>query len=211
MSLDRTSAGMKRLSRAMRDWRHIALATVVWLAAQTAYAHPHVWINYALSVDMRGTAIVAVNETWIFSRGFPVAIAGLSELPASGPLNAAQTQLFWEQAFSSLEDADYFTHLFVDGVPLRFGVASNFRVAIENGRLVYRFSLVPQQAVDATRAKVQLGVWDESFFVDYEPSGARHVTLGAGASQTCKTHDFDDDKHPIFGGAVVPVATSIAC
>ena len=213
MSLDRPFPGMNRVSNAVhiRAWLHIVLGAAMWLAAQAAYAHPHVWIKYSLTVDMRGSAIVSVNETWIFSRGFPVAIAGLSELPASGPLNAAQTQLFWEQAFSSLKDTDYFTHLFVDGVSVHFGEATNFRVAMENGHLVYRFSLVPRQTVDVTHAQVQLGVWDESFFVDYEPSDAPHVTLGAGAARTCKAQDFDDTKHPIFGGAVVPVATHIAC
>jgi ABC-type uncharacterized transport system substrate-binding protein len=203
-------AACRRL-RGARPSRHVAVAVLACCAAQAAGAHPHVWIRHSEALDMRGSAIVAIDETWVFSRGFPVAITGLSELPANGPLNAAQTQLFWEQAFSSLKDADYFTHLFVDGAPVHFGTASNFRVAIEDGHVVYRFSVAPAQAVDAKRADVQIGVWDDTFFVDYEPAGARHATLGSAASPSCKTQDFDDSKHPIFGGAVVPVSTRITC
>jgi ABC-type uncharacterized transport system substrate-binding protein len=208
--IGKIQAAMRGFQR-LRGGSRIALAALACCAAHAAYAHPHVWIRYSAAIDMHGTTIVAINETWVFSRGFPVAITGLTELPANGPLNAAQTQLFWEQAFSSLKDADYFTHLFVGGAPAHFATASNFRVAIENGHVVYRFSVTPDKAIDVAHADVALGVWDDTFFVDYEPSDARHVTLGPAAAHTCKVQDFDDSQHPIFGGAVVPLSTRITC
>lgn len=193
--------------------RAVAAACCVLAAAPLA-AHPHVWITYASVALMHGSTLNAVQEKWTFSRGFPVSIVGdLADMPKAGPVGPRYVGIFKQQAFDSLKGADYFTHVFVDGKPARFGEPRNFSVSIDDGRIVYSFELPLADNVDLKVDQVQLGIWDETFFVDFQPpsKGVSPVVFDAAAPTTCTAHPFEDKAHPIFGGAIYPFSVKLAC
>ncbi|CAG9221272.1 ABC-type uncharacterized transport system, substrate-binding protein [Paraburkholderia sabiae] len=200
---------MLNLSVIRRLVRFAALAALVVSGA--AAAHPHVWIRYTAHVQMQGKAVIAIAETWRFSEGFPVQLVGIDTLPDNGPLDAKQTAIFREQAFSSLAGAQYFTRLYADGDAQPLGDPTGFRVSIDHGKLVYTFTLPLKKPVDVTSHKISLGIWDESFFVDYEPDGANAISIDGRAASTCTAKPFQDHAHPIFNGIVVPQATALSC
>ncbi|TCG05902.1 ABC transporter substrate-binding protein [Paraburkholderia steynii] len=187
------------------------VAILAILCASAATAHPHVWITYTAKIHMRGATITGITETWHFTEGFPVMLIGIDHLPPGGPLGPAQTGIFRQQAFSSLAPADYFSHLLVDGEPQHFAEPADFRVSVENGRIEYTFTLPLAKPVAVAGKRVQFGVWDGSFYVDYEPGTGAAVSLDSGAAPTCKARNFDDQRHPVFYGTVVPQATAITC
>jgi ABC-type uncharacterized transport system substrate-binding protein len=76
---------------------------------------------------------------------------------------------------------------------------------------VYSFTLPLMKAVDVTAHKVSLGIWDDSFFVDYEPENASAISIDGHPASTCTAKPFQDHDHPIFNGIVVPQATAITC
>jgi ABC-type uncharacterized transport system substrate-binding protein len=84
-------------------------------------------------------------------------------------------------------------------------------VSVDHGKLVYTFTLALKKPVDVSAHKVSLGIWDDSFFVDYEPDGANAVTIEGHAASSCAAKSFQDRAHPIFNGIVVPQATAISC
>jgi ABC-type uncharacterized transport system substrate-binding protein len=177
-----------------------------------AQAHPHVWINYSMVAQTQGTLLVAVQETWTFSKGFPFSMVGdFSSMPKSGPLNASYTATFKAQAFSSLKGAEYFTHVFADGKAVALGEPRDFSVGIEDGHVVYRFLMPLGKPVDIKRARVTLGVWDDTFFVDFENAAQPMPTLSAGKPGTCRAVPFEDHDHPIFGGTLFPQASRLSC
>lgn len=193
--------------------RAIAAACCVLAVAPVA-AHPHVWITYSSVASMRGSTLNAVQEKWIFSRGFPVSIVGdLADMPKAGPLGPKYVGIFKQQAFDSLKGAGYFTHVFVDGKPARFGEPRNFAVSIDDGRIVYTFELPLADKVDLRLGQVQLGVWDETFFVDFQPpsQSASPVGFDAAAPTTCTAQPLEDKVHAIFGGAIYPLSVKLAC
>jgi ABC-type uncharacterized transport system substrate-binding protein len=171
-----------------------------------------VWINYSMVAQTQGTLLVAMQQTWTFSKGFPFSLVGdFSGMPKSGPLNADYTATFKAQAFSLLKSSDYFTHVFVDGKPVALGEARNFSVSIEQGHVVYRFLLPLGKPVDFKRERVTIGVWDNTFFVDFESAVQPVLTLSAGSPGNCKAVAFEDRDHPIFGGSVFPQASRLSC
>jgi ABC-type uncharacterized transport system substrate-binding protein len=189
----------------------LLLSFAVLLVSGTASAHPHVWIRYTAQVKMQGTRVIAIAEVWRFSEGFPVQLVGIDALPDNGPLDSKQTAIFREQAFSSLAGTQYFSHLFADGEALTLGDPIGFRVSVDHGKLVYTFTLPLRKPIDVMARKVSLGIWDDSFFVDYEPDGANAVTIGGHAAATCTAKPFTDHAHPIFNGIVLPQAIALAC
>ena len=194
--------------RALKPW----FAAMLLVAMAPANAHPHVWIDYAAVAQMHGSTLYAVQERWVFSKGFPVPIVGdMTGMPKSGPVGDKYTTVFKQQAFNTLKGAGYFTQVFAGGKPLAVAEARNFSVSIDKGRVVYDF-LVPLAApVDVKHAKVQLGVWDETFFVDFEGTPAPAVSFDTHAPKTCKAQSFEDHEHAIFGGSIFPVASLLTC
>ncbi|MFP6561772.1 DUF1007 family protein [Paraburkholderia sp. B3] len=183
---------------------------LVW-PASLASAHPHVWIAYTASIRMENTSIVALDETWRFTEGFPVQLAGIDQLPANGLLSAAQTQQFHDQAFVSLAHAFFFTHLFVDGNPQTFGEPTGFKVSVADGKITYAFRLPLAAPVDIRGKQVELGVWDPSYYVDYEAQSDGAVAFAPGAPASCSVHTVVDKAHPIFNGFVLPHASALTC
>ena len=181
------------------------------LGATPALAHPHVWVEYTAQLQMDGHAVIAIAQTWRFTKGFPVQLAGIDSLPQDGPLDAKQTAIFKQHAFSSLANAGYFSHVFVDGKPQAFADPDDFRVSVDHGRIVYAFTLKLASRVNVDAHGIELGIWDDSFFVAYTPAPQDAVTLGPQAASTCTITSFLDHDHPIFNGIVVPRASKIAC
>jgi len=185
-----------------------AILTVV---PALANAHPHVWITGTAVARMHGNALYAVEERWLFSKGFPVSLAGdMSGLPRSGPVDEKHTAMLKAQAFSSLKGADYFTHVFVDGKPVAIDEARDFSVSVENGRIVYTFVVPLAAPVDVSHAAVELGIWDDTFFVDFQP-GSPPLTFDAGASKACTAQSFEDRQHSIFSGTIFPQSNKLSC
>jgi ABC-type uncharacterized transport system substrate-binding protein len=190
------------------------LRNLLWcllLPASVTLAHPHVWITYMTSIQMKGSSIVALDEHWRFTEGFPVAFVGVDQLPSHGPLDAVQTKLFHDQAFASLAHVSYFTHLFVDGNQQVFAEPTGFQVSVDDGKIEYTFRLPLATPVDIHGKTIELGVWDPSYYVDYEAEPGQAISLAPGSPQNCSIQTFVDKAHPIFNGFVLPHAHSIRC
>jgi ABC-type uncharacterized transport system substrate-binding protein len=204
--------GMTSLTcRRFRLWA-LAFAALLGIFTPHAGAHPHVWIAYSATAQMRGNTLIAVQETWTFSKGFPFSLVGdFSDAPTSGPLDAKHTAIVWKQTFAPLKGADYFTHVFVDGKPVGLADARDFSVAIENRQMVYRFVVPLAVPADVRRAAVEVGVWDETFFVDFEGVNAHPLAVDAAAPKACRALTFEDRQHPIYYGTIFPVSSKLSC
>jgi ABC-type uncharacterized transport system substrate-binding protein len=188
------------------------MTAALCITSTLAAAHPHVWIRYAVTAQTKDHKLTAINETWVFSKGFPVSLVGdFSDAPTSGPLDPKHTALIYEQAFQALRNADYFTHVFVNGKAMPVGEAKNFSVAIEDHQMVYRFLVPLKTPVDMRRAPVEVGIWDDTFFVDFEAASAQPLALDEASSHACRVSSFEDKAHPIFGGSILPRTSRIAC
>jgi ABC-type uncharacterized transport system substrate-binding protein len=180
--------------------------------ALTSMAHPHVWIDYSASAQMAGQKLVAVRETWTFSKGFPISMVGdFSGMTKSGPVDPTHTAMFKVQAFEMLKGSDYFTHIFIDGKPASLGEARDFSVSVEDGHIVYRFMVPLATQPDVKRTAVTLGIYDDSFFVDFSSNAKLPVTLSTAAPAKCRAVPFEDHDHAIFGGSIFPEASRITC
>ncbi|CAM2156722.1 ABC-type uncharacterized transport system, substrate-binding protein [Pararobbsia alpina] len=201
----------RAVRRLVRRLAAVAMLAVGAAVSSGAHAHPHVWIAYSAQLQMDGHAVVAVSQTWRFTKGFPAQLTGIDALPQNGDLDAKQTAIFRQQAFASLASVSYFNHLFVDGKTQRFSDPDDFHVSIDHGRIVYSFTLKLASPVNVDGHDVALGIWDDSFFVAYSPDKQGAVSLGPQAASTCAAKSFMDHAHPIFNGIVVPLAFGITC
>jgi ABC-type uncharacterized transport system substrate-binding protein len=79
-----------------------------------AEAHPHVWIDYDLTVDFDAGKMTALHMEWSFDEDFTAAvlrdIVGDKKPPKT--LKPADVAKIEKDAFSNLKNYGYFTHIF---------------------------------------------------------------------------------------------------
>ncbi|WP_323118288.1 DUF1007 family protein [Burkholderia alba] len=185
------------------------------LAGQRADAHPHVWVLYALNLEMERGAAVAIDAEWMFTNGFQALLpVDLSRYPKNGALSPQDTEALRRTAFQSLKDVGYFTHAYVQGRAVPLGEPQRFSVAMRDGKLVYTFRMALTQPVDPSRTPLELGVWDDEFFVDFEMKKDGVRTSGikpAGTRAACRVFYTPDANHAVYYGTYAPMSATVAC
>jgi ABC-type uncharacterized transport system substrate-binding protein len=195
--------------RALRRAAAMALACA-FVPANRALAHPHVWVAYAMNLEVQDRTAVAIDEEWTFAEGFSALVdVDLRRYPNNGVLSAQDTATLRRTAFDSLKDADYFTRVYVQNQPVPLGEPQGFTASIHDGRLVYTFRRAFAHPVDVAQNPLELGTWDDDFFVDFEMK--KHGVSAVGAKAPCRVFYTQDPKHAVYYGTYPPMAATVVC
>jgi ABC-type uncharacterized transport system substrate-binding protein len=159
----------------------IAAATVLALLAQDASAHPHVWAKSSIEILHSGDGVFkGVRHSWTFDEMFSTfATYGLAK--KNGKIASDALATLAERYIRSLKPYDYFTYAKQDGRPLRLAEPVNAAIEFDGSILTLRF-LLPA-ASDARMEKLELEIYDSSYFVDLSPDETKPATLGPPAER----------------------------
>src|SRR5919106_1662848 len=197
--------------------RHLAcMATAAALLAFAAWsvpavAHPHVWITDVTTFVFEQRQLIALRHRWAFDELFGSFVIEQHDADGDGRFDAAETEGLRADAFDNLEEYNYFTHLRIDGSTLLLHEVRDFRASIDDGELVYEFTLALPEPVDPAAADLALGVYDPEYYVELlldEDDPVRFAGLPSGA---CIFELGEDTEHPIYCGMVYPVMIKLAC
>lgn len=195
-------------------YRRLTLAAVLTVAGTpAAEAHPHVWIDYELTVVFEKGLIVALTQEWSFDEDFSATVlrdvAG-DKKPAKtlGPPEIAKIE---KNAFSNLKNYGYFAHVFAGDDKVGTREATGFKARLDGAKLVYDFTVPLEHGVDAKSGEVTIGVWDDTYYVDVGPTESKPPHLEGDGSVSCKAIIVTDHAHPIYFGAVFPKAVRVTC
>jgi ABC-type uncharacterized transport system substrate-binding protein len=194
-----------------RRWGSAATAVLIaLLPAGRALAHPHVWVLYAMNLEMQNRTAVAIDEEWTFAEGFSALVdVDLSHYPKNGVLSAQDAAALRRTAFDSLKDVDYFTRIFVQGRAVPLGEPQRFTAAMRDGKLVYTFRRALTQPVDVSQNPLELGTWDDEFFVDFEMK--KNGVNAIGTKAACRVFYTQDPNHAVYYGTYPPMAATVVC
>ena len=177
--------------------RRISAAALLCLASAAgtpAAAHPHVWIDATAELRMADGRVSAVVVEWAFDRMFSALLIGDFDVDADGRFDAAEQAALHDSAFADVADFGYFTHVTADGDPVAVGGAVDFGAALEEARVVYRFTLPLPAAVDARDRRVRVAFFDPEWYVAVDlAEGAVGLAGGAG----CRVEQYRDDGNRI--------------
>jgi ABC-type uncharacterized transport system substrate-binding protein len=194
-------------------WRVAALVVLLLLAGQVppATAHPHVWITDVTTFVFEDRQLVGLRHRWTFDEFFGSFVIEEHDLDGDGRFDPAEMAALRQGAFVNLEAFDYFTHLRIDGDTWPLRKVESFAASIEDGVLVYEFTLALPQPVDPGAADVAVGVYDPEYYVEVlldEHDPVRFAGLPSGA---CTFDIREDTERPIYYGMVFPLAITLAC
>jgi ABC-type uncharacterized transport system substrate-binding protein len=158
-------------------------ATAQPLTPLGAYAHPHVWAKSSIEILHSGDGVFqGVRHAWTFDEMFSTfATYGLAK--KDGKIASDQLAALAERYVRSLKAYDYFTYAKQDGRPLPLAEPVNAAIEFDGSVLTLRF-LLPSVA-NAKIKKLELEVYDSTYFVDLTPDEAKPATLGPPA-ENCR-------------------------
>ena len=191
----------------------MATATTLLISSLSpAQAHPHVWITYLATLVFHGGEVTALREQWTFDQDFTlVALGDLPTGAATKVLKPSDIPILEKSEFSNLRNFAYFHHVFLGAVDQGIGALQDFTARLSGQELVYNFTLALKSPIDPRVTPPEIGIWDDTFFVDVEPASDAGITMEGDGSAGCKTAIVQDDAHSIFDGMVTPPAIKLTC
>jgi ABC-type uncharacterized transport system substrate-binding protein len=182
-------------------------------APSSVEAHPHVWIDYELTVMFVKGQMTAVHQEWSFDEDFTAAVlrdvvGGQAPPKTLGPAEVAKIE---KDAFSNLKNYDYFTHVFVGDGKVGLGEVKDFTARLAGAKLIYAFTIPLAQPVDVKAAPAGIGIWDDTYYVDVGPAEGKAPKLEGDGAAACHATVIEDHQHPIYFGSVFPTTVHVSC
>lgn len=179
---------MERTS-ARRGLAALTAATAL-LAAGSASAHPHMWIDARAVVDVDAQhRITAVRQVWLFDEMFGAyATQGLPK-GKGGSLPAATLKGMADDWMKALGEpiSHYFTRVTVGGKTATFGAPRDAKVDWnpKTTRLTLSFTLPLATPMPVGADGAQVDIYDPTYFVAYAFDEKGAVSLGGPDAAAC--------------------------
>jgi ABC-type uncharacterized transport system substrate-binding protein len=185
-------------------------AAALALAAATARAHPHIWIDADAELRFADGRLVAIEQRWVFDEVFSDFILQEHDRDGDGRFDAEETEAVRREAFESLAELGWLTHLRLGEERIALPEARAFSVTAADGLVAYRFTLPLPEPADPSGGPVVLSLYDETYYIDILLADERAVRL-AGAPDACRWTLFEDAANPIYFGMIHPQAVDVSC
>ncbi len=146
-----------------------ALSLVATLGAQRlAWAHPHVFVDYAVVLLFGADGITGLQFTWIYDDLFSGAILESVSADPGHPLSASQSRAIEARHFQPLRKQQYFLDIRLDGTTLRVDAVRDFHATVDQDRVAYTF-VVPVTPKDPRAGALEVRVSDPAYYVAFDP------------------------------------------
>lgn len=133
--------------------------------ASVAQAHPHAWIyvgtTFIMAADGR---ITAIEQNWGYDNLLTNAL--LDELTHDSPGKVPDLVSWAAETIQKLRPFNYFLKLTVNGESVLVGEVTQFNGDLQDEGLRLQFTAPLMQPLDPSKHKVELAVFDPSFYIE---------------------------------------------
>jgi len=162
------------------------------MAAAPAFAHPHMWVTYELTVDYEQGTVTGVDHVWTFDDAYTaMALEGLDK-NNDGKYDQSELAELLKVNMDGLKDFNYFTVAKLGTAELSFSPPTAAHLEYTNGILRLYFHLPLAKPVLSDADGLSFAVFDPSYFIAFEPEKTDAVKLAA-APQGCTATIIDPD------------------
>lgn len=120
--------------------KKILLLILIALFSRAASAHPHVWIDSALTFSKGRIDIV-----WVFDEMFSNVILSDFDVDGDRQIVGMEMKKVKQGMFDNLVNFDYFMRMYCGNDLLDIDQVRDFRADVENGKVIYSFTLMLRQ------------------------------------------------------------------
>jgi ABC-type uncharacterized transport system substrate-binding protein len=157
-----------------------ALTSLLALPLGSAAAHPHVFVDYAVTVLLTGDAVEGIRLAWTFDDLFSGLILQEFDTDRNQTLSPEEVRRIEQTHLTEFQRAGYYTTVNVNGKPAVLPPAREFRVSVAKGIVTYDFVLSVRAPL-ATTTALEVLVDDPVYYIAYIPAGVTPRAQAAGA------------------------------
>ena len=128
------------------------VAWLLLLAPGPAAAHPHVFVDYAVTVLLAGDAVDGIRLTWTFDDLFSGFILQEFDTDRNQTLSPQEIRRIEEKHLTEFQRAGYYTTVNVNGKPAVLPPARGFSASVAKGIVTYEFVLSVRASLATTTA-----------------------------------------------------------
>jgi ABC-type uncharacterized transport system substrate-binding protein len=161
-----------------------ALGVAAALAAgpiASAVAHPHVWIDYAATIQCQGDTITGVRIAWTFDEMYSASLFHDYTSRPKGPLAAADVAELEKGAFQDTAEDHYFTDIVLDGTARPVTRVTDFDASYDGRKMTYRFTVPLAVKAGPGAHSLDIDSFDTEFYIDFELVKHEPATIRNGA------------------------------
>ncbi len=157
------------------------------------------FIDTEMIVKLSGSTLEGLEITWYFDPMFTAAITTDFDSDRNGVFSQAETEQVFQNAFSNLENSDYFTFVDVNGTIISPSGTEEFQVYMEDGTMVYRF-FCPFN-VEVNDGTFKVAIYDSTFYCDILYREGNPISISGSDTATCEIVQ-NSDVAISYGGEV---------
>ena len=157
-----------------------AVVLAVLGAAAPASAHPHVWVDYTVTVRFVPEGPDGVRVNWAFDEMISALIIQKYDTDRDGTFSPNEIRVIEREHFVHLKEFHYFVEIKVDGVAVPVTAVKDLDVKNVRGQLQYFFT-VPIPRAARRDGTVDVNVTDPTFYTAFSMTAQPIAAEGATA------------------------------
>lgn len=165
-------------------WRMVMPLVGLLVFAQTAFSHPHAWIDLRSRVLLNDKGeIRALELAWWFDDYYTVLVAeelGTGEQPTEDYLDEIA-----ERNLSNLQEYEYFTAITYDGERQAVSEVTRYDTEVRDGRLWMRFEVPLATPIDPKAGEVTFSVYDPTYWIEIVHLEGEPILFSGERAEQC--------------------------
>ncbi len=163
----------------------LLLATALALPS-VAHAHPHVFAEAKLEVigDDKGF-ISELRNVWRFDEVFSSSVLMDFDKNKNLKLDPEEAATVGNTVKDSLGDYGYYMNISADGKEVKVSPPDTINIVYQGGKLLMFFIVKPAEPLPL-KGRIQLGVWDPTFYTSIDFNRDEDMTTDGKAFAACK-------------------------
>lgn len=178
-------------------------------AARPAEAHPHVFIDNAVTFVFSGDEITGLRLLWTFDEVFSEAFLQDFDADGDGGFSPEEVATIKKNSLASLKEYGYFTHLWMDGQPVAAFEATDLMVSRPGGSVIYDMRITLANPIDPRAGRLEAAIYDDSYYIEvalHQPVRFEGVPDGR-----CTYKVREDEGRAYYYETVYPETIELTC
>lgn len=190
------------------------LGVVCCLAVSTdatpACAHAHVFILDTVEAVFTAKELTGLRLRWTFDEVFSDGMFNDFDANGNRTFDPPEVDAIREVTLPSMKEFGYFTHLWLNGT-LEQDFADVFLDVTSVGdTVIYEWTITLAQPADPSRDKVEVSIFDDSYFVDVALHFPDAVKLH-NAPSSCRYEITEDETKAYYYDSIYPQVIRLSC
>jgi len=138
------------------------------LVSPAATAHPHVFIDYAVTILCDAERVTGARISWTFDEMYSASLYHDYTNRPLGPLSRNDVDQLERKAFRFTADRNYFLDIRRNGAPQQAKKITDFDASYVDDRMTYRFTVAIESGAKQSSTVIEIASFDTEFYIDFE-------------------------------------------